>query len=437
MILHKRHNIWILAAVIGIFLLRGLAPAVLSGNFPRSEDNIVLTGKDIGPAVGVNISKFNLAAIHGGKVEAIPFQVDELREGTHVFDWVSPTGAKLGLVDKDSDGGIFDADDELAFMAWDLGDKAAQKGQFSASRIIELAITDPSSGKTAYAYLLVDSSLPRSKTDYVQLKIAEPRYNVNTQRYQYSSQIKLGIFDVLKLQNATSGWTPNMVMHNGAPGKIVTRIGLKTELDFYDLIRGDVVARKVGPVRILWRCAGGADFGIIKIKAKGSTEQVYYANRMDMPVTLELPINFDSVLSSYDMRAALLLDPKSLPAIYYNSANRNGVRLDGSGKSAGNAAAKDKPTNWFVVSANGASLYCLALFSEEWAAKIKIASFVDDRQGHSEVGAQFGDMVHLLTKGKHEYIIRYYLLPKEFKWGDEKLIPEIVGAPLKIGATAI
>jgi|GEM_PF-6623672 len=405
--------------------------------FPRSEDAVIIKGAEIKAVLGASIAKLNLAVARGGKVEAIPFQVDEVSEGNHVFDWVSPAGAKLGLLDKDSDGGIFDADDELAFMAWDLGEKVTQKEQFKASKAIELAITDPASGKTGYVYLLIDSSLPRSRTDYIQLKIAEPRYNVNTQRYQYSSQIKLGVFDVLKLRNATGGWTPNMVMHNGSPGRMVTRLGLKTNLDFYDLIRGDVVARKLGPVRLFWRDAGGADFGIIKIKAKGSTEQVFYANRADMPVTLELPFNFDSVLSSYELSAAFLLDPKSLPAMYYDTANHNGIRIDGSGKSPGAALVNDKPRDWFVVSSNGASLYCITLFSKDWTRSLKRASLVDDRQGHSEVGTEIGDMAHLLTKGKHEYMVRYYFLPKEFKWGDEKLIPEISGAPLKIGANAL
>lgn len=317
--------------LLGFIALTGKSHSAMPSIFPRSEDVVTVYGKDFKHLTGVSTSRLNLAVLHGGKVEAIPFQIDEKRNGSYVYDWVSPVGAKLGIPDRDTDGGILDSDDEIAFMAWDLGEKASQKGQFNASNVIELSVADPSSGKMAYAYVVVDSNLPRSKTSYVQLNIADPRYYVNAQRFQYSSQIKLGFFDALKLRNASGGWTPNLVRHNGAPGKLVTRIGLKIELDFYDLIKGDMVARKAGPVRILWRCAGGADFGIIKIKAKGSTEQVFYANRMDIPITLELPINFDTVLSSYEMRAALQLDPKSLPASYYNTANISGIRVDGSG----------------------------------------------------------------------------------------------------------
>lgn len=66
-----------------------------------------------------------------------------------------------------------------------------------------------------------------------------------------------------------------------------------------------------------------------------------------------------------------------------------------------------------------------------------MSSFVDNRQGHTEVGAYFGNMVPLLTKGKHSYMIRYYMLPKEFKWGDENLIPKIAGSPLRVNPSLL
>jgi len=390
------------------------------------EDAVVVTGKDLSALLGAKISSLNLAVVINGELRPIPFQVDEMRNGSHVFDWVSPLGAKEGFYTQDEDGGKLDGDDELVFMAFDLGERAAAGFDFKSGKVAELSFNDPVSGKTGYAYLLADSSLPKSQADYVKLEIAPPRYNIFARRYKYSGLADRGFFDNLRIAKSNGDWTPNLILRDRTPGHAKLRlVGFSADFDFYDLIRGEVIARKDGPVRLLWRCAGGADFGGLKIKAKGSTEQVFYANRIDIPVAMDLPFNFDSILQSFEIKGTLLLDPASLPVMFYDKNNSNGVRVDGKSETGNPRLVNDKPIGWFAVSSPGASLYFMVIFPKEWIPKLKRTAYMEDTPKRSEVGCEFGDLVHLLSKGFHEYILRFYILSDDFQWGNEKRMPEI------------
>jgi len=397
------------------------------------EDAVVVRGKEISALLGAKISSLNLAVIMNGELRPIPFQVDEVRQGSHVFDWVSPLGAREGFFTQDEDNGKLDADDELVFMAWDLGPRRDLSMDMKAASAVEIAVVDPASGKTGYAYLLADSSLPKSQTDYVKLEIAPPRYNISARRYKYSGLADRGFFDNLRIAKSNGDWTPNLILRDRTPGHAKLRlVGFGADFDFYDLIRGENIARKDGPVRLLWRCAGGADFGGLKIKAKGSTEQVFYANRIDIPVSMDLPFNFDSILQSFEIKGALMLDPAALPAMFYDRNNCIGVRVDGKSEPGKPGLVNDKPIDWFAVSSPGASLFFTVVFPKEWVPKLKRTAYIEDTPKRSEVGCEFGDIVHLLSKGFHEYILRFYALSGDFQSGMEKRMPEISEQPLNL-----
>ena len=405
--------------------------------FPR-EDAVIITGRQMPTMEGAELSSLALAAVRDGELRAIPFQVDEVRDGEHVFDWVSPLGRDKGLADRDLDHGRLDADDELVFMAWDLGPRRGSTLDLQSASAVELAVTDPLSGQTGYAYLLANSNLPKNQLDYVKLEVGEPRYKVSTPRYQYASLAVRGFFDHLRLATASAGWTPNLVLRNRTPGHAKLRlVGFGADFDFYDLIRGENIARKDGMVRVLWRCAGGADFGVLKVKAKGTTEQVFYANRMDQPVVMDLPFNFDSVLQSFEIRGTVVLNPPALPLTYFDLENPEGVRIYGQPKAEAGPRIGKVPRDWCVVSAPGASFYFLILFSETWRQKLNPVSYLEDTPERSEIGSEFGDLVHLLTKGRQEYMVRYYVIPEEFRWGQEKRIPEIAGRGLQVAVNPL
>ncbi|HUT52759.1 MAG TPA: hypothetical protein VM658_05155 [bacterium] len=432
---------------IGIAVLAyalAAASALLAASNPQdreglfAETAVIIVGAQAPALNGADISALSLAASHDGRLTAIPMQVDEVRDGEHVFAWVSPKGREKGLHDRDVDNGRLDADDEIVFMARDLGPRAEPVQETGAAKAVELSVTDPASGRTAYAYLLLNSKLPRCQHDYVKMDISGERLHIETERYQFSQQADLGYFDELRVRTANGNFTPDLVVRNQTPGVLKVKvIGLTGEVDFYDLIRGETIATKDGPVRALWRAAGGADFGVFRIKGQGGTEQHYYFNRMDQPVMMDIPFDFNSVLSSFVIRGTVVLDPKVLPLTYYDVSHRQGVILDGVPDSPDGPLIGRDARDWCVGSGRGMSVYYIVHFPDEWKKTLKQVSFVDDGPGRSEGGSQFGDMVDLLTRGLHQYMVRFYIVPHEFKWGDEKNIEDMAGDKLQVSCAEV
>lgn len=430
------------AAVLACALLMISVSSPSPGPDPRQglfpESAVIIRGGQMPSLAPAEISALLLAAMRDGELRAIPFQVDEVRAGNHVFAWVSSLGQEKGLFIKDVDSGKLDADDELVFMARDLGPRARSVKETGAEKAVELAVTDPASGKTAYAYLLLKSRLTPSRDDYVKMNLSGGRLHVETSRYKFSGLADRGYFDELRVLTAKGDFSKNLVIRNQTPARIkVKLIGVAGEQDFYDLIRGETIATKDGPIRALWRCAGGADFGGFKIKGEGGTEQHYYLNRMDQPVIMDIPFDFNSILSSFDIRGVVLLNPQVRPLTYYDSSHRAGVKIDGVPDAKDGPLIGQEPRDWCVFTGNGLSVYFITHFPREWESKLKRVSFIDDGPARSVAGTEFGEMVDLLSKGLHVYMVRYYIAPEDFKWGKEKEMEDMAGQKLAVSGQAM
>jgi hypothetical protein len=427
----------IVCALAGVSVLSAASsPEKAEGLF--AESAVIIPGAQAPALLDADISRLSLAAVRGGRLTAVPFQVDEVRDGERVFAWVSPEGRKKGLHDSDVDKGRLDADDELVFMARDLGPRAEWAQETSADKAVEIAVTDPVSGGTRYAYLLLNGKLPPCARDYVKMDISGGRLHIETERYKFSQQVDQGYFDELRVLTASGNFTPDLVVRNQTPARLKVRVvGLTGEVDFYDMIRGETIATKDGPVRAMWRAAGGADFGVFQIKGEGGTEQHYYFNRMDQPVLMDIPFDFNSVLSSFVIRGTVVLDPKVLPFTYYDVSHRGGVRLDGVPDSPNGPMIGHDERDWCVGSGRGMSVYYIVQFPGEWKKTIKQVSYVYDGPDRSEGGSQFGEMVDLLTKGLHQYMVRFYIVPHDFKWGDENQIEDAAGKKLQVSCAQV
>ena len=156
----------ILAATAILMLTAAPPPAGASVIIPktleRTEDPVIIEGKKLPQEMlGYPIENYGLYSFwDASKFTPIPFQIDEKLNGDYVF----PFGPKAT---RDSDGGRFDADDELVFMVKDTGNFVPQhfwpKG---VRRACAIELTDPLNGKKAWAFLfLFDKKAPRSYED--------------------------------------------------------------------------------------------------------------------------------------------------------------------------------------------------------------------------------------------------------------------------------
>jgi hypothetical protein len=155
------------------------SPAVgpaASWSSARDQDAVVVPGRALSATGHAAIPDLALLASTGGRVGAIPFQVDERTlEGNWVLDQRSPYLSDDERDDNrltvDDSPGAVDDTDELVFMASDAGDRlGAEDLPAGVVAADELEVTDPVTGGRGWAYLVTMPSGPwRSNVDYVAL----------------------------------------------------------------------------------------------------------------------------------------------------------------------------------------------------------------------------------------------------------------------------
>ncbi len=151
-----------------LLLMTALTHAVIEPREPRTLareiDPVVITGDCFGDFLGVDKKNVRVYALRGGVFGPIPYQVDErLPDGEYAYD----SGEKAA---EDTDKGRIDANDELVFLASDLGGRVTRsvwpEGHGGG---LEIAIRDPRDGARGWAYLLAFRDPPApSPLDYVE-----------------------------------------------------------------------------------------------------------------------------------------------------------------------------------------------------------------------------------------------------------------------------
>jgi hypothetical protein len=131
-------------------------------NTARDYEPIVLTGSDVSKYLGLPVSQIFAYSYNqaGDTWTQLPLQIDEKDDSSHV--WV-PTP-----------NNILDANDEIVFMARDMGDQVPSTNQWiddEDSRNYEryeIIATDPNAGGSqAYLYFYVSSTLQDNAPSYV------------------------------------------------------------------------------------------------------------------------------------------------------------------------------------------------------------------------------------------------------------------------------
>ncbi len=146
----------------------------------RRLDHIVVTGKDLKENQNKSIPLMRLYAFRDGKMQPIPFQIDEL---TEKGDWVLPSKSPY-LTEKqagksqllhDDPPEVMDDNDELVFMITDIGDQA-DPAVWPTDWLYadELTLTDPLTKEQGWVYLLSFADPPEpSPVDYVEYRLPE------------------------------------------------------------------------------------------------------------------------------------------------------------------------------------------------------------------------------------------------------------------------
>ncbi len=135
------------ASAVLIFFSGALVRADERKTLSRTEDLVVLTGAELPKLRGIHKDLLRAYASRAGKLEPIPFQVDE-RTPELEYCWTSGPDPV-----KDVDDGRVDEDDEVAFRAADAGDRTTEGSIAGSTARMEIELEDPLDGGKGWVYV--------------------------------------------------------------------------------------------------------------------------------------------------------------------------------------------------------------------------------------------------------------------------------------------
>jgi hypothetical protein len=298
----------------------------------RDLEPVFVKGSQVAALLGTPVDDLFVYTFSGNSLSGqIPVQVDERTAG----------GSYKAVGD-----GQLDPEDEIVFMAVDLGDQPADMSALTGLPIsatwYEIEVTDPlSPTQKGWTYLVGSDTLAHISKDYVDYNSTTKRITTNPDHY------KLGL--------ATSYVGLDYVTLNGDSTNILDRTKLRAVFDagFFgtvtlteeDLENPEIVLVKDGPVRVILRQAVTADPGGPITEASLSTTNLAYASLLQATASISftLPgfVDIASVRTSVDFNSA------ASGAKFYNArTSPSWVLIDGQP----DVVAATPFSNWTQVS---------------------------------------------------------------------------------------
>lgn len=260
----------------------------ISKTLDRDLEPVSISGAAVIDFVGLPVDELFVYVHINGAFRQIPAQIDE----------VTPGGSYVV-----SEDGLLDDNDEIVFMAKDLGNKVLGypvDNRIIRDRIYEIKVSDPTKPtKRGWAYLVHSSVLtPTFSSDYVDFDMTLRR--INAANYSLGLGTTHPGFEYLALGDSDVDILDRTKFRLFCENPLICPV---TEEDL-PLVFDDLV--KDGPVRVILR--GGLAYG----------SMVDWTVRHTLP-----PFLAGDLCLSTDFNAAVS------GATYYNSVVPNGVIVDG------------------------------------------------------------------------------------------------------------
>ncbi len=341
--------------------------------FSRPEGWVVLKGKIFKSLNNAPIDKVRVFTFKKGKLIPIPFQIDKVDiDGKFVLnskyeeemvearkeayedalDEENFCKEKLAELKRKAewveDMKIFDEQDELVFMAWDLGSKASGKMLPKATKIEEIKMTNPVDSSTGYAYVAQFGSNPPPLSPVMYVQYDRKNDKVETISYMIDFDDNRPTI-ILKTQEKRTDGTlgPNNF------DKFKMRINIDVKYFFTinmdeDNTDGEILAYHAGPVRIIKSMTLWVKLFFFPVTPDIRLDYVFYSNGMIGPSEISIPFDTKKYVNegSYLMIGFDYNDDMT-GAKVYTEKNPNPVTLDGK-MSEAEKALNIEDQNWFV-----------------------------------------------------------------------------------------
>ena len=315
-----------LAALVLLGPGRSPAQALEPKTLGRTVDGVVATGDLLPGLVGVPLDQVRVYAESQGALRAVPFQVDELTPDRSAF--ILPEGPKSNRALSD---GVFSVQDEVAFMAKDLGGKVPRSAwPADALQSAEIEVIDPLDRSRGWAYVFAFANPPPpSPRDYVVWDAAKGEIRTAAYLNGYPPGGKAIYFSRIEGRPPESGSGVDYVDRMKLRFHFVALWGL-VSFDGNEENAGQrIVGEKDGPVRVLRQgmVYYQLPFGI-KYNA-GGTLQIYWESFGQGPVELAMPGGVSAVLKQALMISSTDLSPAAYGMRFYTDKDLEGVLIDG------------------------------------------------------------------------------------------------------------
>jgi hypothetical protein len=423
-------NKFSLAIIISLFLILGIVSHVVPDevvmrsvtaptiNWSRQEDPVIFHGSQLPLFSGVDVSRLYAYSFAGGVWEQIPFQIDEV----------------IAVGQYGDEGGLLDDDDELVFMAMDLGEMAVSGNWIddTSSRIsprYQLEVTNPlNTAEVGYVYVFQSDTLTNTHVDYVDwisetqvIDAGAYKLGITTSPLQREDSLELNDTGVDILDR--SKFKLNVVCRAGGVPVPITlnEDAFEGEMEDFFIFEPTID----GPVRV-----GGSTLGWINWS--------YYSMRFN-----QFGLNFD-YLTGLVCETGLLnfgrfdgfrflfdwIDPDASgmsPMTYYDSNKTSGSPIDGSD----DFVSTSPLTKWTQVSGNLGSVVRLTDLGDGVVGAYLNYYKDDSATDYEDTGdwQSYGDSGFeiLFEQGQTEYgqldveMVEYFLDPNQPKIGDTYL----------------
>ena len=331
-------------ALVASLALEGWAAASGARLASRSDDPVLVQGDALEALIGRPIDELSLLSLASGeRLAPVPFQVDERGPDG---DWVFTGGY---AADQDDDGGRLDGNDELVFMARDLGERALRDLPAFAGcpeGVIEIEVRDPLTGEVGWVYLVARrGTAERSPTRYVEFDVETDRVESPYYGLTFSERIPFS-FSRAVLRDARGDTTPNLVDRLKARATAQMLLGLiEWEVDEEDMLTVSTGYR-AGPVRVNRRVVIRIQFGLGLESPELTADMHFYREVVHTPLELHLPVELGLLVTNVEARINLdLLDLRGWSL--HTEARPQGLVIDGLPSSEDDAIGAED-AHWLV-----------------------------------------------------------------------------------------
>ncbi|HZU96679.1 MAG TPA: hypothetical protein VFF73_08315 [Planctomycetota bacterium] len=430
-------------ALVPFVLTPSEADTIKAKTLTRTEDWVILKGKDFPRFKGRNKDKIRFYAQKNGALEPIPYQIDKKTiEGNYC--WTEGDADKI--VADPANGNIVDQD-EIVFMAKDAGDLASESSFPAGQKAVHLIqLVDPRTNGTGWVYAFAFDDPPaRSTRKYTWIDKKEDG-TVTWHGERWMSDNAKSTWNACRMTTLKFARPEDETPDFSKSPSIIdcSKVTLRLKkwfkclqwdsTDFYVKIGGYIN----GPVRVV--CQSIMEFDIalgFKLRAKDSYIMTY-ANASTMPTNCENPIDISETPGESWYKLLMDLNSKTAKGWkFYNDKNPTAVTIDGKMDDAEKKLDKSWP-DWNCVFGPEGAIIQRFTIPKEVVRNSNELYYNDDMSQEEPPEFEpgnwgcFGYKLDLsgVKAGLYtgDYVIWYCAAP--YKQGDETKYLDVVDKPL-------